>query len=137
MRQIKFRAWHKKLNQMSGHLEDIEFDLSFGDMKFHSVCFDTFNGNFDTEVWYSGDIELMQFIGLTDKNGVDIYQRDIVSDHVGIGEVKYSDKHAAFRVVYSDGMAKWFQDYNLKGERESIEVIGNTHENPELLESKS
>ena len=69
----------------------------------------------------------LQFTGLTDANLVEIYEGDIVSDHNGVGVVKYSDKRAAYRVVYGDGTAKWFMDYNLRGERESIKVIGNIH----------
>jgi hypothetical protein len=76
---------------------------------------------------------LGQFTGLLDRNGVEIYESDFVSDHVGVGLVCYSEKHAAFRVIYGDGLAKWFYDYNLKGEFESIEVIGNTHQSKELL----
>ncbi len=77
-----------------------------------------------------------EFTGLKDRYGVEIYEGDIVSDHVGVGQVKYSEKHGAFRVSYGDGLAKWFYDYILNGGRESIEVIGNIHENPELLEAK-
>ena len=88
--------------------------------------------------WYHSDerddVEFMQFTGLTDTNGVEIYEGDIVSDHNGIGVVKYSDKRAAYRVVYGDGTAKWLIDYNLRGERKSIKVIGNERQNPELLE---
>jgi uncharacterized phage protein (TIGR01671 family) len=75
----------------------------------------------------------MQFTGMLDANGKEIYEGDVVSDHVGIGVVEYSKKNAAFRVNYCDGYGKWFIDYTLKGERESIEVIGNIHQNKELL----
>ena len=68
-----------------------------------------------------------QFIGFSDNNG-EIYENDIVLDHNGRGTIEYSDKYAAFRVNYHNGSCKWFYDYNLKGERESIEVVGNIYE---------
>jgi uncharacterized phage protein (TIGR01671 family) len=78
-----------------------------------------------------------QYTGLKDVNGVEIYERDIVSDHNGIGIIKYSEIEAAYKVSYNDGLndgfSKWFIDYMNRHERNSIEVIGNIHENPELL----
>lgn len=74
-----------------------------------------------------------QFTGLLDKNGVEIYESDVVLDHVGVGVVEYNSRRSAFRVNYRDGTAKWFIDYTLKGERFSIKIIGNMHQNPELL----
>jgi uncharacterized phage protein (TIGR01671 family) len=74
---------------------------------------------------------VMQFTGLHDKNGAEIYEGDIVQDHIGAGVVEWHS--AAFKVNYRDGWAKWFYDYTLKGELESIEVIGNIYQNPELL----
>jgi uncharacterized phage protein (TIGR01671 family) len=76
----------------------------------------------------------MQWTGLTYKNGVKIFCSDIIRDHVGVGVVKYSDKHGAFRVSYGGGVAKWFIDYNLRGEIESIEKIGDIYTAPELME---
>jgi len=131
MREIKFRAW---VSDAGGYDDDIYqvipgmvydpvfwFPYESGDVS----CSDYFNQT-DVIAW-------MQYIGLQDKNCKEIYEGDVVEDHIGVGVVEYSDKRAAFRVNYRDGMAKWFLDYNIKGEIESIEVIGNIYENPELM----
>jgi uncharacterized phage protein (TIGR01671 family) len=76
-------------------------------------------------------LQLMQFTGLYDKNSREIYESDVVQDHNGIGFVEW--RNTAYRVNYKNGTAKWFYDYTLKGEFESIEVIGNIHQNKELL----
>ena len=108
-RLIKFRTWDKEDKEMSHdpHMSD---------------CHDI-NTQFEDE-----SIVYMQFTGMQDKNGNDIYEGDIIVDHVGRGEVEYSYKYAGFRVNYKDGQCKWFYDYNLRGERDSIEVVGNVFE---------
>lgn len=76
----------------------------------------------------------MQFTGLTDKNGADVYEGDIINDHIGVGVVEYKDDRCAYRVNYCRGnYAKWFIDYILSGEIDSVQVIGNVFENRELL----
>lgn len=82
---------------------------------------------------------LMQSTGLKDKNGVEIYERDIVVNQYGnVGYVAYLQQEAGFVVV------KKKSDYRLghrnTGESYDVttnhEVIGNIYENPELLEEE-
>jgi uncharacterized phage protein (TIGR01671 family) len=121
MRDIRFRAWNTLKSLMTTTFEQRCIRGSINDELYYITSYQT-------------DLVLMQFAGLRDKNGVNIYEGDIVSDHVGIGQVIYSEQHAAFRVSYGNGQAKWFYDYILNGEKESILIIGNIHQNPDLLE---
>lgn len=125
MREIKFRAWHKERQKILG-----VFDINFRTPATVQVLDENYvlyDELFDC-------IELMQYTGMHDKNGVPIFEGDIIKDHIGIGVVEYSEKRASFRANYKDGTCKWFIDYNLKGELESIEVIGNIHKHAHLLE---
>ena len=117
MREIKFRSWNKNENKMITPFAWVnESNL------------------FSTKMCSSPTSELMQLTGLKDCNGTDIYEGDIVNDHIGAGVVEYCEKYAAFRVNYKNGRCKWFYDYLLNGEKESIEVIGNIHQHAYLLE---
>ena len=68
-----------------------------------------------------------QYTGLTDKNGKNIFEGDIIKDRFDdIGQIEYKPKYAAFIIQgWETGFAFWV--------KKDIEVIGNIHDNPELL----
>lgn len=77
-----------------------------------------------------------QYVGLTDKNGKKIFEGDIVKNEYEKGQYQY------FKIVYDTRVYCWKVEnkygmlgflYNVIG---YLEVIGNIHDNPELLEVK-
>lgn len=90
------------------------------------------NGRFDVLC----DVEpkkVGQFIGCTDKNGTKIFEGDIVKDKYILGKVVYNTKQEDFDGAASfmiDDVDDGLQSYRFWN---SVEVIGNIHDNPELI----
>jgi len=106
-REIKFKAWNRIVKKMSKpfYLHDLP----------------------DNVQWQNLDI--LQFTGLKDINGTEIYEDDILKHH---GIVAWNDVENQWSVI----------DLNWNDKREwhdidyltsPFKIIGNTHENPELL----
>lgn len=77
---------------------------------------------------------LMQSTGLFDKNGVEIFDGDILSGHCVYPEYNIFESKLIGEVYYSNRGTWDCYSYILGGFNEQIEVIGNIYENPELLE---
>ena len=68
---------------------------------------------------------------LKDKNGKEIYEGDIVEGDMGVFEVKWYDLVAQF--MFRPNMSMKYHPPFTSTQLEVMEVIGNIHENPELL----
>lgn len=130
MRDIKFRAWNHKAKQMC------EVDELLWDDR--GNCHPIHGGSY---VIYDKDKDvLMQYTGLKDKNGKEIYEGDIVAGYKGAyscdvkGVIKYGGMAFACVGETKDG-EKWFDTVTNPSwpSYSGIEVIGNIYENPELL----
>lgn len=127
MREIKFRAWHE------GHQTMVNFDNA-------KVKKDQYQASYLAALMDGeyGDV-LMQFTGLTDKNGAEVFEGDIIQNKLG----------RVCKVVWFNSAGCWDSDYLYDTDADSkhelsdgfapnrwwanVEVIGNIHSNPELL----
>lgn len=123
MREIEFRAWLKNQNKM---IKVIQLNLTMENV---SDCF--FN------YYKFNEIELMQYTGLKDKNGVKIFEGDIVKRHIiKIYQVAWNDKESCWYIFNPDVKHNFSDISTLNNNVKNLEVIGNIYENEELLNER-
>ena len=91
--------------------------------------------NESSNVWHIDADTVGQYTGLTDNNGTKIFEGDIVKYGDTVHNVVFEQRNgtAYFGLVYSTLETLSFGHYQ---DLKQIEVIGNIHDNPELLEVK-
>ncbi|USS92015.1 YopX family protein [Fructobacillus americanaquae] len=127
MREIKFRAWDKNKKNFIGYSEYVVYPNS-GEVA-EMVSYDAQSDKLSV----NHEAVLEQFTGLHDKNGKEIYEGDIVQfQHFPYQKGVVSFEGFGFNV---EGF--WDSSYDCPSyafsEGNNYEVIGNIHENPELL----
>jgi uncharacterized phage protein (TIGR01671 family) len=119
IRDIKFRAWDRQYGEMADVVE-IVFDQHGGlDVRT--------SRRMGINAWALGRDSLMQFIGVKDKNGKEIYEGDIIKDDDTMETVV-----VAFEIDLwtEDGFATGYHFHTMAS---NYRVIGNIHENADLL----
>lgn len=120
MREIKFRAWDVEDKEMVD-------DIYTGTDDFTDMLNETFKYWQDEEL---GNLKLMQFTGLKDKNGKEIYEGDVLN----VKGICFSG------VEVVEDMVEWLQDYGYgleeQGNYQEMEVVGNIYQNPGLVKKR-
>ena len=126
MKEFKMKAWLKKENKM---VSIIGIDLNYQYIRY------TDDGNLfkdDYKIAEFKDIELLQFTGVKDKAGQEVYEADVIKFNDGIddiyGLISYNDEDAVYCVSY-ENVTEHLS--NMAGD---FEIVGNIFENPNLHE---
>ena len=125
----KFRAWLKNDKEMI----DVD-EIHWFNGKFDII------GDYITFVRKADEIKLMQSTGLKDKNGKEIFEGDIITNGKDVMCMKrhntlgfYVEQKGEVQFI-ADGVVLEEFEEDAKEIADSIEILGNIYENPELLE---
>lgn len=124
-REIKFRAWHKDLKKMFKigqiTLEKGTWNFEPNDREFIGMSIPS-----------QPSFVLMQYTGLHDKNGKEIYEGDILKVYYKgmseVGYVEYDNEYCEYKIIINTD-----KDYFSLWKSIDLEKIGNKYDNPELL----
>ena len=131
MRELKFRAWDR-----------VKRKMLYGVSPFNAHITDENEPLLSLEYSKHDDCEFEQYTGLKDKNGKEIYEGDIIQEEIDFNS-KMTDGVFTYVVEWDSNTLS----YSLRGNgtsihdelwevNASVEIVGNIHENPELLEEE-
>jgi uncharacterized phage protein (TIGR01671 family) len=149
MREIKFRAWDKKNKKMlhvdhgdicscgglTYEISPIQIEVDEWFTPTEAKWFEHNNGERPRDP-VSEDFELMQYTGLKDKNGKEIYEGDVLREKYGFDGQEWNYYVVRFGVSQELRIGFFLEGYGGAATPhvfERAEVIGNIYENPELL----
>jgi uncharacterized phage protein (TIGR01671 family) len=134
MREIKFRAWDNNSKHM--YYSDSHKDAELLGARVGDSVLETFVHKF-LLLFMNNLPQLMQYTGLKDKQGKEIYEGDIVRfieyGYERQGQIKWDDGVAAFCVRFKFGALAPMTINMISQGLGSYETIGNIYESPELL----
>lgn len=127
MREHKYKAWDKKEKRWLGanlHMSVVDGLLWW-------------QYGYECEILSAEErenIELVQYTGLKDKDGKEIYEGDIIKDYENwVGIVEWDKKDCFFNINYPiQNETMMFDDAFDSNPERNAEIIGNIYKNPEL-----
>jgi uncharacterized phage protein (TIGR01671 family) len=140
MREIKFRAWDKEEERIRDWKNLLA--IGYGPNKI-------MDSEIDDSIFNDDQFQLMQFTGLYDRHGKEIYEGDILKWKCSHGAISGGGKVKLHKVTIEWGHLTSAHGYSLtihKGgekyaveksywNKEDREIIGNIYENPELIKA--
>lgn len=130
----RYRAWLKYEVCFADSIESIRYDKETIFLKWGGF------GRGDRFEFY--EVELMQSTGLFDKNGKEIFEGDIITNGPDVMCMKrhntlgfYVEKKGKVEFIADCAILEEFEE-DAKEIADSLEIIGNIYENPELLKDE-